>query len=568
MAYTDLFGGNTLEPAAVAYRAVALDDDVTLVWPPYSTTTTDYVARIMDVTPDDAGYVVTMPAASLISPGQDILWNNLGSDSFTVSDAGGNELFTLDAGGSRYLYLEDNSTEAGEWGTVLFGAAASALDASQLRGAGLTVVGGQLAYGPTVSTLSGNYTVNAVTDRAKTIVQTGGTATLTLPLLSSVASGFVIELRNQGSGVWTVAPVGGDVVDGSATITLAISESCLLHAGPTAWYTVGRGRNTQFNFTRLVKSITGGTTTLSLTEAANVVQLYTGILASNQTVVVPSVVQVYYVSNYTTGAHTVTFQSPIAGGVGVVVDQGQNAVLFCDGTDMYDCNTNGSGSGTFTFQLAPGSAASPSLSFSADTATGLFQPASGELGVTLSGTQVALYSALGVFFNPGINAVSVGATLPGSGSFTALTLSTGLSTPAGVVTPTQLGYVFGAASNIQAQINGLSPVVIGTPYDNGNSGAAKTITLANGLKQKITLNAATPALTFDFTGAPTATYLIKIVQDATGGRVPSYVGLSSTNWLSSATQPGINLTASKETMLGIYWDGTEAVQSISKVGAA
>ncbi len=183
----------------------------------------------MDVTPDDAGYVVTMPAASLVSPGQDILWNNLGEDSFTVSDADGNELFTLSAGASRYLYLEDNSTEAGEWGTVLFGAAASALDASQLRGAGLKVVGGTLAYGPAAATLSGDYTVNAITDRARVLIQTGGASTLTLPTLADTSSDFVIELRNQGSGVWTIAPVGGSLVDGSSTISVLASESCILH---------------------------------------------------------------------------------------------------------------------------------------------------------------------------------------------------------------------------------------------------------------------------------------------------------------------------------------------------
>lgn len=47
--YTDVFGGSTVQPADVSYRAVALDDDTFLSWPDSNENTTDIATRIMDV---------------------------------------------------------------------------------------------------------------------------------------------------------------------------------------------------------------------------------------------------------------------------------------------------------------------------------------------------------------------------------------------------------------------------------------------------------------------------------------------------------------------------------------
>jgi hypothetical protein len=103
-------------------------------------------------------------------------------------------------------------------------------------------------------------------------------------------------------------------------------------------------------------------------------------------------------------------------------------------------------------------------------------------------------------------------------------------------------------------------------YDNASSGSAKTIVLANGQKQKITLSATT-TLTIDFTAATVGHYQVRLVQDGTGSRPVTWAGLSSSRWLNSATAPAINLTAGSETVLNIFFDGATAVQSMSKVGA-
>lgn len=165
----------------------------------------------------------------------------------------------------------------------------------------------------------------------------------------------------------------------------------------------------------------------------------------------------------------------------------------------------------------------------------------------------------------------------------------------GAVTPThtELNYVDGVTSALQGQIDakgakagetwtgthnfsgatlgntglsGVKTIGFNGEYDNGSSGASKTITLTNGQKQKITLSANT-ALTISFTSAPVGTYQLRLIQDATGGRTLSWTGLSATRWLGSAAAPAINATANGETVVSIFYDGTNAVQSLAKVGA-
>lgn len=157
---------------------------------------------------------------------------------------------------------------------------------------------------------------------------------------------------------------------------------------------------------------------------------------------------------------------------------------------------------------------------------------------------------------------------------------------AGAVSAThaQLSYVTGVTSAIQTQldakalINGANAAIYGyktvgfyAEYDNGNSGASKTITLANGQKQKITLTANT-TLTIDFTGCKVGDYQIRLIQDATGSRTLAAIsGLSSSRWVGSATQPSHNTAANGETLLTVSVktaaSSTGCIQSLVKIGA-
>jgi hypothetical protein len=452
--FTDVFGGSTVQPSNVAYASVALSTSILTYWPPYVTGTQQPLARLMDVIAASSGLTINLPDATLVGLGQDVFFNNPGSNTFTVKDSGGGVVATIAAGQQKYLYLSDNSTSGGTWRVTLFGVGASAPDAASLVGYGLKAIGTTLNQSATTSTISASTTFSAP-DRSKVFVNTGGAITCTLPLTSTVSNDFFLELRNQGTGTATVAPIGGETVDGSASIVLQVNESCFLHAGTGAWYTIGRGRNTSFNFTQLLKTVTGGTTTLSLTEASNVVQTYSGTATSPNVIVIPSVVQVYYISNQVLGGFNFTIQSPTPGST-LVLPYGQNAVVFCDGVNVINAST--SVAGITALLLSAGSVSTPSLAISASN-NGLYAPTSSTVAVTAGGVASVTFSgngvngrlggdtpaavaattlsASGAVSGAGVTALMaspgpIGSTTPSTGSFTTLSAT-------GDITATSLG---------------------------------------------------------------------------------------------------------------------------------
>ena len=106
----------------------------------------------------------------------------------------------------------------------------------------------------------------------------------------------------------------------------------------------------------------------------------------------------------------------------------------------------------------------------------------------------------------------------------------------------------------------------GPEYDNGNSGAAITIDLANGTQQLLTLTD-DAVITFDATGAAAGTiYLVRMVQAGNDGWYPTYAGIDDGRWLSATTAPDPNTDDLGETLLILYYDGVHLLQSSNKVG--
>src|SRR5262245_42861280 len=138
MPFVNPFGGEPASPAYASYRAISLTANLTLFWPWNNGDVDDITAKLMDVTPTSGGFVITMPDARAASPGEATIIRNLGASSFTVNDAGGNGIITVAPSLIYYVYLKDNSSAAGTWGNIQFGAAASGQDAAQLAGMGLT----------------------------------------------------------------------------------------------------------------------------------------------------------------------------------------------------------------------------------------------------------------------------------------------------------------------------------------------------------------------------------------------------------------------------------------------
>lgn len=349
-------------------------------------------------------FSIAMPPANQASVGIDALFRNVGSYTFTVTDYNNSPIVTVAPGEAKYIYLTDNGTTAGVWGLIAFGVGTSNVDAATLAGYGLKAISNTLNSANEVNTFASNYTALA-TDRASTYVWTGGSGTLTLTSAITLGNDWYMMVRNGGSGTLTIAPSGGIQINGASTIALQPADSCVICCSGAAFYTVGLGRSTQFNFTQLTKAVVSGSYTLSASEAANTIQKYTGTLTGNVTVVLPQTVQVYYITNQTNGGgpgYQITFTTG-AGGATATVPAGQQVILLCDSVNLLNASTIAAGA--VNVSLVDGTAGAPSLNFASETSTGIYRPGSGEFGIAILG--VKLFSL-----------TSTGLNIPGTGNFT------------------------------------------------------------------------------------------------------------------------------------------------------
>jgi len=345
-----------------------------------------------------------MPPANQTSVGNDALIRNVGANTFTVKDYNGtNTIITVAAGETKYIYITTNATEQGTWGNIAFGVGSSSADAATLAGFGLMAINSTLNQAHPVTTFSNDTTATS-SNRAQAWVWTGGAGTFTLPSVSGLGNNWFVLLRNSGSGALTVAATGGDLINGSASIVMQPTDSAIVVSSGAAFYTVGLGKSTQFNFSQLTKAVTTGTYTLTATEASNVIQKYTGTLTGNVTIIVPPTVQIYYIINDTDGGisgYTLTLSTGL-GAVATLTANNQ-ATLICDSVNLLNANTLAAGA--ITTSLLDGSVGSPSLNFANETSTGIYRASGGEFDISVLGTQRVAVTATGI-------------TVTGSGTFT------------------------------------------------------------------------------------------------------------------------------------------------------
>lgn len=340
--YVDPFGGGVVNPSPVSWRELAATvSPLQLEWPGYDDSAY-YTAKQIDITSSLSGQVIVLPPANVVSPGESILFINRSANTVTVnSNNAGPTVGTIAAGAARLVYLKSNATDQGVWDTVLFGIGTGTLDIAAAAGAGLEASGAQLQLDWPVEVKTTDFTVNA-TYRAKAQIWSGGVGTATFPAASVLGAGFLMAVRNQGTGSLFLDTLPGDSLDGIAGgFVIQPRDACLIFCdGATNFWTVGLGVGAlQFAFTRLAKSISGNTT-LTLNEAANVIQEYSGTLAASADITLPSTVQTYYVTNSTTGGFSLTFKVSGTGGTATVMANA-SAVLVCDGANVLTISGGG-----------------------------------------------------------------------------------------------------------------------------------------------------------------------------------------------------------------------------------
>lgn len=402
--YYNPFTGQTVSPSSVSYESLSLTANLELQWPINGNDSTP-ASSIIDVTATSSGtptgWLLELPPATQVSTGQSLIVRNVGANTFTVTDNGGNTIISVPSGIADFIFLIDNTTVNGIWASVVFGAGTSSANASALAGFGLTPIGLTLNQAYNVTNYYSNTAFTAL-NRAQFNVWEGGVGTFTLPSAVGVGNNWFTIIRNNGTGVLTLTPVGTDTIDGNINMQLQLTESVVIVSnGANGFNTYAYGRSNAFAFTQLAQNVTGGTLTLSAAQGANIIQEYTGTLTSNQVVVLPSTVQLYSLQNSTSGAFTLTFRTAGLGST-VTVGQGQTALVVCDGTNVYSTTTNTSSSFT-SATLAPGSVGAPSLNFQGNTNTGMYLPASNQIGFAINGVNGMTLSSTGLVVTQGIS---------------------------------------------------------------------------------------------------------------------------------------------------------------------
>jgi hypothetical protein len=394
--YNSPFSGDVIQPTDVSYVSYTLTADLPLVWP-INGNVGDVTARIMQITAETSGLALLMPDATQVSVGQDALITNVGAYAFTVEDSTGGTIISVAPGKSEYIYITDNTTPAGTWAVIAFGVGTSSPDANTLAGYGLLAISNTLNQAYPSSSITDGYTFSS-SDRAQTKIWSGGTGASTLPSASTLGNNFFFLFKNDGSGTIAMACSGSDMIDGVATKNFQPNESAIIVCTGNGYITIGYGAGTNFYFTALTKSVTTGTVTLTAQEAQAIIDEFVGSLTGNVTVVYPPVVALYAITNQTTAnGHTLSITTGLAGANTTVIPAGQTATVICDGTNFFNANTVQAGA--TTIQLVNGTVSNPSLSFSAESTTGIYRSGTGDLSVTVLGTDIADFTGTGLNIN-------------------------------------------------------------------------------------------------------------------------------------------------------------------------
>lgn len=389
--YVSPFTGTVVTPTDVSYYPLNFSTDQTLAWDAAVNPPEVPAARIMDCVATVSGLTITLPPANEGTTGADILFRNLGAFTFTVEDAEGGQSLVIEAGMAKYVYLSDNTSIAGEWQNVTFGAGTSYADATTLAGAGLTTISGKLAVTQNISNITSTPAITAAS-RATTFNWNGGVGTINLPVTSTIDAGWFIGFRNNGTGTLTITPNSPALINGLSSLETNPGDSgfIMYDVSTLGFITVGWQTAANVSFTASTYDVDAvPTDTLNLVSFAPIIQTYiaqSGTRSTTLNVVLPAITQVYILVNETNQVgYNVTFVNEGSSQPPVPLSAGNTLILLSDGQTLFTLTQTTTG----LFYANDGSASVPAYSFTNNSSTGMYLVGSNVLGLTANGVQIA-----------------------------------------------------------------------------------------------------------------------------------------------------------------------------------
>jgi len=344
--FNEIFGGSLVYPSQLSYLPLALTSDVQLNWPVEQNPGGGNIAAdIIDVNAASTGLSIQFSDATQVATGYSALIVNVGANTFSVLDDAGNTLASIASGQAWQLYLRNNTTPQGVWGIFQFGAGVSNANAGALAGAGLQAINSTLNEAVIINEQNTNYTIQA-SDLATVIEWTGGVGTITSPSPVTVGDNWFCMIKNNGTGDVTFTPASG-MIDGASSLVFDLNQSAWIVCDGTNFFTLGYGQaiSSIFNFIQISLATVTGDYPLTGAQLNAISYRFTGALAGNTVVRVPSTIQQYWVDNETSGGFTLSFGT-VGQATPVEVPTGQKNILYCDGT-----NVEAAVSGTLTLPV-------------------------------------------------------------------------------------------------------------------------------------------------------------------------------------------------------------------------
>jgi hypothetical protein len=377
--YANQFGA--VQTAYIAYVSYDLSTPLLqLSWPTSYQDSPNVVAAYMEFTNTDAtpNPQVQLPDATQVSVGQNFIASNLGSDTIFLLDGAGNEFDSIPPPSDtlsniKYYILVDNSTIAGVWHIVTFGAGTSKATAAQLAGYGLnsliigTSDGTKLntQINPTIldnSLISYNI---QPTDYTSLLVWTAATGNIYLPATNSspippaVPPAYYVAINNAGTGIITVSSSESGIgIQGELSIDVAPQQTLILiscgtaqtiNGRPTKWFTLGFGQESTVGITYLNIPVAGNSSIyLTTSQVSNEILEFSGTLTGNIFVYFPNVQGQWSLYNNTMGDFTLTIQLVNPIGTPYEIPQGNRAIFYSNALSLFNI-PEPSGTGNVTF---------------------------------------------------------------------------------------------------------------------------------------------------------------------------------------------------------------------------